>query len=38
MMPFFDAEILEERDPEVTTAAINALIKAIHEFNPELAL
>ena len=37
-MLFFDAEIIEERDPEVTTAAINALLRAIHEFNPELAL
>jgi hypothetical protein len=37
-MLFFDAEILEERDAEVTTAAINALLRAIHEFNPELVL
>lgn len=35
---YHDAEILEERDGEVTTAAIKALIRAIHEFNPELVL
>lgn len=35
---YHDTEIIEERDAADTTADINALLRAIHEFNPEIVL